>query len=58
MTFSFRVERSGSRGAGPAATAVFREIADEAIHVLEVSRIDDEAPVLPAFNQTGAGQMR
>src|SRR5882724_2063242 len=57
MTFPFRVEGSGSRGAGLAATAVFREVADQPVHVLEISRIDDEAPVLPAFDQAGAGQM-
>src|SRR6266850_5328828 len=43
---------------GAATAAVLREVADELIHVLEVRAVDDEAAVLPAADQAGAGEVR
>ena len=46
------------RRAGGSPAAVLGEIAHEPVHVLEVRRIDDETPVLPAAEEAGARQMR
>src|SRR5438132_10842043 len=48
----------GGGGTGAATAAVLREVADELVHVLEVRAVDDEAAVLPAANQAGAGEVR
>src|SRR5258708_4317734 len=45
-------------GALAAPAAVFGGVAHELVHVLEVGAVDDEAPVLAAAHETGAGEMR
>src|SRR2546428_11030116 len=46
------------RCTGAATAAVLREVADELIHVLEVRAVDDEAAVLAAAHEAGAGEVR
>src|SRR5437762_11490935 len=48
----------GGGGTGAATAAVLREVADQLVHVLEVRAVDDEAAVLAAANQPGAGEVR
>src|SRR3989442_2676138 len=48
----------GGGGTGAATAAVLREVADELVHVLEVRAVDDEAAVLPAAYEAGAGEVR
>jgi len=55
MILSFR---KWTRGTGAAAAAVFREVADHLVHVLEVGAVNDEAPFLPALYEAGTGEMR
>src|SRR5437870_1399253 len=43
---------------GAATAAVLCEVADELVHVLEVCAVEDEAAVLPAAHETGAGEVR
>src|SRR5216684_3106999 len=43
---------------GAAAATVLGEVADELIHVLEVRAVDDEAAVLAAAHEAGAGEVR
>ena len=45
------------RRAGPATAAVFGQVADQCVHVLEVGRVDDEAPFLPACHEAGPGEV-
>src|SRR3954452_18284656 len=55
MILSFR---GWTGGAGAASAAVLCQVADQLIHVFEVGAVDDEAPVLAAFHQAGARQVR
>src|SRR5438477_10728625 len=49
----------GDGGCTGAATAtVLGEVADELVHVLEVRAVDDEAAVLAAAHEAGAGEVR
>src|SRR4029079_9798500 len=57
MVLSFRGEFCGHAHPRVAA-AVLGEIADKAVHVAEVCRIDYEPPFLPAAREAGANQVR
>src|SRR5262245_25434544 len=58
MALSFHSDRCNGRRAGSATAAVLGEVADQCVHVVEVSGVDDEAAFLAVANQAGVREVR